>query len=70
MVEINGNVDYPDSLYTLEMIVPTMTDSVFFVSGSTKDESEVKILNIQDKNLNKWVSTQTKKTLEQVELKI
>ncbi len=62
MVEINGNVDYPDSLYTLEMIVPTMTDSVFFVSGSTKDESEVKILNIQDKNSNKWVELQLDKS--------
>ena len=55
MVEINGKVDLSDGHLFMEMLVPAMTDSVFFVSGSSNDESEVKALDIKDENSMRWV---------------
>ena len=55
MVEINGKVDLSDGHLSMEMLVPAMTDSVFFVSGSSIDESEVKALDIKDENSMRWV---------------
>ena len=43
MVEINGKINLPDSSFSMKMLVPTLTDSVFYVSGTTYDESEVQV---------------------------
>jgi hypothetical protein len=55
MVEINGKINLPDSSFSMKMLVPTLTDSVFYVSGTTNDESEVQVLDIKDENSMKWV---------------
>ena len=55
MVEINGKINLPDSSFSMGMLVPTMTDSVFFVSGTTNDQSEVKVLDIKNENSMSWV---------------
>ena len=62
MVEINGKVDLSDENLSMEMLVPMMTDSVFFVSGSPNDQSEVKTLDIKDKNSTKWVHLELNKS--------
>jgi len=55
MVEINGKINLPDSSFSMKMLVPTLSDSVFYVSGTTNDESEVQVLDIKDENSMKWV---------------
>ena len=62
MVEINGKVDLSDIPFSMEMLVPAMTDSVFFVSGSPNDQSEVKTLNIKDENSMRWVHLELNKS--------
>jgi hypothetical protein len=62
MVEINGEVDLSDIPFSMEMLVPAMTDSVFFVSGSPNDQSEVKTLNIKDANSMRWVHLELNKS--------
>ena len=62
MVEINGKVDLSDIPFSMEMLVPAMTDSVFFVSGSPNDQSEVKTLNIKDANSMGWVHLELNKS--------
>ena len=62
MVEINGKVDLSDIPFSMEMLVPTKTDSVFFVSGSPNDKSEVKTLNIKDENSMRWVHLELNKS--------
>lgn len=62
MVEINGKVDLSDIPFSMEMLVPVMTDSVFFVSGSPNDQSEVKTLNIKDENSMRWVHLELNKS--------
>ena len=62
MVEINGKVDLSDIPFSMEMLVPVMTDSVFFVSGSPNDQSEVKTLNIKDENSMSWVHLELNKS--------
>ena len=62
MVEINGKVDLSDENLSMEMLVPMMTDSVFFVSGSPNDQSEVKTLNIKDANSMRWVHLELNKS--------
>ncbi|MDP6878725.1 MAG: zinc ribbon domain-containing protein, partial [Candidatus Marinimicrobia bacterium] len=62
MVEINGKVDLSDTPFSMEMLVPAMTDSVFFVSGSPNDQSEVKTLNIKDANSMRWVHLELNKS--------
>ena len=62
MVEINGEVDLSDIPFSMEMLVPAMTDSVFFVSGSPNDQSEVKTLDIKDQNSMKWVHLELNKS--------
>ena len=46
----------------MEMLVPVLTDSVFFVSGSPNDQSEVKTLNIKDENSMRWVHLELNKS--------
>jgi len=62
MVEINGKVNLSDIPFSMEMLVPAMTDSIFFVSGSPNDQSEVKTLNIKDENSMKWVHLELNKS--------
>ncbi|MDP6877605.1 MAG: hypothetical protein QGI18_03330, partial [Candidatus Marinimicrobia bacterium] len=62
MVEINGKVDLSDIPFSMEMLVPAMTDSVFFVSGSPNDQSEVKTLKIKDENSMSWVHLELNKS--------
>ena len=62
MVEINGKVDLSDENLFMKMLVPAMTDSVFFVSGSPNDQSEVKTLDIKDQNSMKWVHLEFNKS--------
>ena len=62
MVEINGKVNLSDIPFSMEMLVPAMTDSIFFVSGSPNDQSEVKTLNIKDENSMRWVHLELNKS--------
>ena len=62
MVEINGKVNLSDIPFSMEMLVPAMTDSIFFVSGSPNDQSEVKTLNIKDENSMSWVHLELNKS--------
>ena len=62
MVEINGKVDLSDENLFMKMLVPAMTDSVFFVSGSPNNQSEVKTLDIKDQNSMKWVHLEFNKS--------
>lgn len=55
MVEINGKVELSDSLFSMKMLVPSITDSVFFVLGTSDDQSEVQVLDLNDENSMKWV---------------
>lgn len=62
MVEINGKVNLSDIPFSMEMLVPAMTDSIFFVSGSPNDQSEVTTLNIKDENSMRWVHLELNKS--------
>ena len=55
MVEINGEVKSGSLPLNLEMGVPANTDSIFFVSGSTETESEVKHLSVLNTNNRSFV---------------
>lgn len=55
MVEVNGEVKSGSLPLNLEMGVPANTDSIFFVSGSTETESEVKHLSVLNTNNRSFV---------------